>query len=458
MITSHPQVVRLVLSADACSIGPGESVSLNVKGFDARGGEIVLTDLRWALADPAKGTLRANGAQAVFTAAPGAAGTVTISVRSAGRTASWSVKISNSNESGSESSEDCDTWVWEQWSEPRPFLTGLKVPYPDPRTNLQAAIAQADWLIGWQLPHGGWWKNWENSNYRRAWNGREGRSELKVGGVEAGTIDNGATVREILYLAWVYRETGEDRFKSAVLRGIGFLLAMQYPSGGWPQVYPLPSSSSDYRRYVTYNDNAMINVMELLYHARNRFPPFDAEGLITADYIKRIDAALDKGVRYILDSQIRVNGVLTAWCAQHDPYTGDQYARYAPRPGRAYEPVSISGNESVMIVRFLMEWPEKSPEIEEAIRAAVQWFDQVKVVGMRYVSGDPQEIYFHPDPNSTIWYRFYEIGSNRGIFGDRDGRVAYSIKEISKERRDGYSWAGPYARDLLPLARERGYL
>lgn len=70
MITSHPQVVRLVLSADACSIGPGESVSLNVKGFDARGGEIVLTDLRWALADPAKGTLIANGAQAVFTAAP----------------------------------------------------------------------------------------------------------------------------------------------------------------------------------------------------------------------------------------------------------------------------------------------------------------------------------------------------------------------------------------------------
>ena len=148
-----------------------------------------------------------------------------------------------------------------------------------------------------------------------------------------------------------------------------------------------------------------------------------------------------------------MNGVLTAWCAQHDP----SYP-YAPRPGRSYEHVSISGSESVAIVRFLMEWDEKTPEIEAAIRAAVRWFDEVKVPDTRYVSGDPQNQYFYHQPGSTIWYRFYQIGTNKPIFSGRDGVIKHDILQIEEERRNGYSWAGSYATDLLRIAKERGYL
>lgn len=325
------------------------------------------------------------------------------------------------------------------------FVTGLREDYST--GHLEADIALGDALISWQMPHGGWSKGMEEQ-YRRMWNGREARSSQLRGGVELGTIDNDATVKEILFLASLYKRTGEVRFKEAVLRGIDYLLAMQYPSGGWPQVYPARGNYSD---YVTFNDNAMINAMELLDHARKGEPPFDSD-ILEEGYAERITEALYRGIDYILKSQIRVNGVLTAWCAQHDPYT------YEPRPARTYEHVSISGSESVAIVRFLMEWEERTPEIEEAIRAAVRWFDEVKVAGVRYVSADPDNVYFYPDPDSTIWYRFYEIGTNEPIFSGRDGVKKRNILEIEAERRDNYSWAGPYATQLLQIASERGYL
>lgn len=325
------------------------------------------------------------------------------------------------------------------------FVTGLRENYTT--GDLQADIAQGDALISWQMEHGGWTKGME-AQYRRVWNGREPRSSQVRNGVELGTIDNDATVKELLFLASLYKRSGEARFKEAVQRGIDYLLTMQYESGGWPQVYPRRNNYSD---YVTYNDNAMINVMELLKHALKKEPPFDSD-ILDEGYAERIKEALDRGIDYILKSQIRVNGVLTAWCAQHDPYN------YEPRPARTYEHVSISGSESVAIVRFLMEWEEKTPQIEEAIRAAVRWFDEVRVDGMRYVSGDPNNVYFYPDPNSAIWYRFYQIGTNKPIFSGRDGVIKHEILEIEAERRNGYSWAGAYAVELMKIAEERGYL
>lgn len=39
-----------------------------------------------------------------------------------------------------------------------------------------------------------------------------------------------------------------------------------------------------------------------------------------------------------------------------------------------------------------------------------------------------------------LWARFYEIGTNRPIFSDRDGQVRYALSEIGEERRTGYLW------------------
>ena len=60
---------------------------------------------------------------------------------------------------------------------------------------------------------------------------------------------------------------------------------------------------------------------------------------------------------------------LTAWCAQHDEKD------YRPRPGRSYELVSISGGESVGIVRLLMSLERPGAEEIQAVESAVAWFE-----------------------------------------------------------------------------------
>lgn len=317
--------------------------------------------------------------------------------------------------------------------------------------DLDAAVEQAHHLVSWQMDHGGWTKGMP---YDRPWDGEEPKStQLGPTGIELGTIDNDATVKEIRFIAQVYRETQEEAFKESVEKGIGFLLEMQYDTGGWPQVYPQrgnPGDSVYYSNYVTFNDNAMINVLDLFDDIINRVYPFDTDW-IDAETVEQIKQAKAKGIEYILNAQIEVDGVLTAWCAQHDPYT------YEPRGARSYEHPSISGSESVGIVRYLMSQPEQTEEMKLAIRSALQWFDEVKLEGIRYISADPNGEYFVEDPDAVTWYRFYEIGTNRGIFSGRDGVIKYSIQEIEQERRDGYSWGGSYAKSLLETAKTAGY-
>ena len=50
---------------------------------------------------------------------------------------------------------------------------------------------------------------------------------------------------------------------------------------------------------------------------------------------------------------------------------------------------------------------------------------------------------------SPLWSRYYEIGSNRPIFGDRDKSIHDTVEEISHERRDGYAWFTDVPQQVL---------
>ncbi|SHM52466.1 pectate lyase [Gracilibacillus kekensis] len=310
--------------------------------------------------------------------------------------------------------------------------------------DLDTAIEEADNLLTWQMEHGGWTKNWSHI-YTRPWDGEESRSEWVEDGEELGTIDNDATISELLYIAQVYQETKEPKYKDSVEKGLEFLFDLQYDTGGFAQVYPRRGNYSD---YVTFNDEAMINVLELMELVAEQRYPFNDDLISEADVIKT-KASIDHAVDYILEAQIEVDGELTAWCAQHDPYT------YEPRGARSYEHPSISGQESVGIIRYLMTQPQ-TEEIEQAVLAGLEWLDEVKLEGIRYVSGDPNNEYFVEDENSTAWYRFYEIGTNKPIFSGRDGVIKHDIMEIEEERRNGYSWGGHWATQLLEIAQTTG--
>ena len=82
-----------------------------------------------------------------------------------------------------------------------------------------------------------------------------------------------------------------------------------------------------------------------------------------------------------------------------------------------------------------MSLPNPSPEVVQAIESAVVWFQSAKLSGIEQV--------WQPDTNSPtgknkvvlnnpaappLWARFYEIGTNRPIYSDRDGVRAASYR------------------------------
>jgi PelA/Pel-15E family pectate lyase len=258
------------------------------------------------------------------------------------------------------------------------------------------------------------------------------------------TIDNGATITQMRLLARVFAATREDRFRDAFLRGLDYLLAAQYPNGGWPQFFPL---RADYSRHVTFNDGAMVGVLTLLTEASAGRAPFDF-----ADPLRREKArqAVGKGVAVILRAQIRSGGTLTAWCAQHDEVTLE------PRGARTYEHPSTSGQESVGIVRFLMGRDSPDASLINAVDAAVAWLRSVRIEGLRLERrADPTvaggvDVVVVADPSAPpLWARFYEIGTNRPMFSGRDGVVRYKLADIELERRLGYAWLGSWPQTLI---------
>ncbi|MFD2706714.1 pectate lyase [Salibacterium lacus] len=311
--------------------------------------------------------------------------------------------------------------------------------------NLDDAVEKADNMLTWQMEHGGWSKA---IDYSAPWDGEEPRSEWEEDGKGLGMIDNNATVKEIRFLSEVYQATGEEKYKEAVQRGLDFLMDLQYDTGGFAQVYPRRGNYSD---AVTFNDNAMVRVLDLMDDMVKQEYPFQGN-LMSEEDRTFLQDSLDLAVEYILNAQIEVDGTLTAWGAQHDPFT------YEPVQARSYEHPSISGSESVPVIRFLMSRDNQTEKIQQAVEGALRWFEEARVEDMRYVSGgNENNEYFVEEPGATLWYRFYEIGTNKPIFSGRDGVIQHDIQEIEKERRDGYQWAGNYAESLLDTAGQTGY-
>lgn len=294
------------------------------------------------------------------------------------------------------------------------------------------ALRIAENVMLYQREIGGWTKNIDMALPLSATERRE--LQRVKNEKEDATIDNGATTTQLAYLAWVYNQTHDSRIRDSFLRGLDFLLNIQYDNGGWPQ---FPFKRGYYQR-ITFNDDAMIRVMNLLREIEKRDPPY---GFIDEERREKARQAMNRGIHCILNTQIVVDGKLTAWCAQHNEKT------LQPAPARTYEKVSLSGSEGVGIVRFLMSIENPSPEIVKAVDSAVQWFQEAKLTGINEIrEKDPStprgydKVIVEDASAPPLWARFYEIGTNRPIFSGRDGIVKYNLSEIEYERRTGYSW------------------
>ena len=280
--------------------------------------------------------------------------------------------------------------------------------------------SRAEMEILFQNPDGGWPKNVEWGSFKTL---QEAEKDKERDKNRKSTFDNSATYTQIRNLAKSYKTTENRRYRQAARHGLDYILREQRPSGGW--------RGSDVDA-ITFNDGAMTGVMQLLREVSEGQAHFSWTDKQTRRKAKQ---ALERAIRVTLDCQIRVNGHKTAWCQQHD------HKSLKPVKARTYELPSISGAESVDIVRFLMKIDQPSPEIIESFP-----IDPVKDLN-KTISSDKRVVM---DPNAKpTWARFYEIDTNRPFFCNRDGIKVYSLDKVKLERRTGYSWYGGYATSLL---------
>lgn len=279
-------------------------------------------------------------------------------------------------------------------------------------------------ILDWQTSNGDWPKNVDTTSPIT------GESQK-----EPGTFDNGATTGELRLVARAFRATKDPRYLKSFTRGFDLILKAQYSNGGWPQYYP-PSKS--YHRHVTFNDGSMVRLLQFL----RDVSALEEYAFLDAERRDKAARAVDSGIACILKCQIIENGIKTVWCAQHDVKT------LLPAQGRSFEHPSLSGSESAGILLFLMSLDHPSPEVINAVDAGVDWFSQAKISGYRYHKSETGTV-LETDPNATpLWARFYELGSHKPIFSDRDGLVKYQLEEIGAERRNGYAWYGNWGQKV----------
>lgn len=300
-----------------------------------------------------------------------------------------------------------------------------------------------DSIVKYQLPSGGWAKNQDwglgpDTVYMQ---------DCFRTGIGS-TIDNGATCQELRFLAKMYYYTNLIDYRIAFLNGMEFLLKMQYENGGWPQYYP-SRGEGHYSNHITFNDNAMVNVMNFLLEVSKNGEPYDMLWL-PKDLLERCKNAYDKGVECILKCQIIVDGQPTVWCQQHDEVT------FKPAGGRVYELPSFCGtSETANILQVLYAQPNQRDErLIMAIDGAIRWLENHKIEGKaieHYTNkeGKPDIRLVDRPGAPDMWARFYDLISGEPMFCGRDGVPHKKVEEIEYERRTGYSWFGTEPAELI---------
>lgn len=292
----------------------------------------------------------------------------------------------------------------------------------------------ADSVLKYQTDIGGWAKN---SGFHKGGVRQDEWGRIVKYGVGA-TFDNDATLTEMKFLTNIYTQTEDERYRDAFMKSYNYIFLAQYPNGGWPQFYPYRKRNSAYSSHITYNDDVMANILRVLDDIVQENPVY-APMRINVAMREKAKEAFDKGIECILNTQIIVDDKPTVWCAQHNEFTLE------PAGARSYELPSFSGAESVGVVLLLMDIPDPSEEIIQAVEGAVEWFDTHRIKGIRVAEiinedGNEDRVVVEDPSAPDLWGRFHDLETGKPFFCDRDGIKKNSLAEIGHNRRTGYGW------------------
>jgi hypothetical protein len=205
------------------------------------------------------------------------------------------------------------------------------------------------------------------------------------------------------------------------------MIEAQYPNGAWPQTFdgtsrdprqhpvrparvpddwPPVWPKTNYHGFYTLNDNTQRDCIRTMIEAWKRLGD------------RRFLDAARKGGEFLILA--RLPEPQPGWAQQ---YNYDMEPAWA----RAFEPPAVCGYESVGAMRTLVDlFLETGDEkFLQPIPAFIAWLNRSPV-------------------KPGQWARYYELKTNKPIYGDRDGKVHYTLAEITEERQRGYGWLGDF--------------
>lgn len=303
---------------------------------------------------------------------------------------------------------------------------------------LDAAKAAADALATGQLESGGWDYSIDfnpdqaKRPYRRTDQGKLAPADAAKR-FNISTYDDDNTQNAIRFLLAVAdaskggREARDLRIREALDYALAKMLEAQFPNGAWPQrydgvpktakdfpvlkatppeIWPREWPKPDYKHYYTLNDNTLRDCIRTMLEAHRQ--------LLKPEYL----AAAKRGGDFLLLAQLPEPQ--PAWAQQYN-------ARMEPAWARAFEPPAVTAGESAGAVGILTELYVETGDKKylEPIPRVIGWWQRSSI-------------------GANKWARYYELGSNKPIYGDRDGKIYYRLDQISEERRNGYSWESSY--------------
>lgn len=294
---------------------------------------------------------------------------------------------------------------------------------------LDAARVTAEALARGQLESGGWDYLVEfDPQLRGKWKYRLDPPSTQPSPKNVSTYDDDNTQSALRFLmALADADPSNTQLRDTRDYGLKKLLEAQYPIGAWPQRwdgiardpakfpvcdatiptdYPRQQPSGVYYDHYTLNDNTLPDCIMTLLEAHKR-----------TGRQEYLDAA-KRGADFLLRAQL----------PEPQPIWAQQYnSAMQPAWARAFEPPSVTAGESANVLNLLVELHLKLGDERylKPFPAAIAWFKRSEIAPGR-------------------WARMYELTTNRPVYGDRDGKIHYTLAEISQERQTGYRWEGDF--------------
>ncbi|PSJ38130.1 pectate lyase [Sphingomonas deserti] len=284
----------------------------------------------------------------------------------------------------------------------------------------RAAQDVAGALIWGQHPSGGWnyFIDFGGDSSARDWYQTIGSHGMRLEEFRHyygnATFDDGGTVESGKFLLRLYLERKDPAYRAALDKVVDFVIAAQYPIGGWPQRFPINQEYSnrglpDYTANITFNDEVAINNTDFL--------ALIYQGLGTA----RVLDPLRRGMGIFLLAQ--QGPPQPGWALQ---YTTD----LVPAGARSSEPPSLATHTTYACIRQLMKFYRWTGDTKYLARIpeAIAWLETLELPRARQKNG-----FTHPT--------FIEVGTDRALYLRGSGTWAGDMRnEIVHDPTDGVSW------------------